>query len=129
MIRTSPFSVMSIKSALSRDFLQEIELTVWCGSSTVVILSSTRRIKRIRWIYIIYNKIYLILPFYTGNIFITMKIEYINILDIYSSYWQYLTIKISLPSVITVKSARSRDFLQETKLPVRCGSSTVVIYF
>ena len=95
----------------------------------MVIFSSTRRIKRIRWIYNIYNKIYLILPFYTGNIFITMKIEYINVLDIYSSYWQYLIIKISLLSVISIKPAQSRDFLQEVKLPVRCGSSTAVIYF
>ena len=63
-------------------------------------------------------KIYLILLFQTVNNFITMEKEYINISDIYSSYWKYLLITIPLLSMISVKSARSRDFLQEVELPV-----------
>ena len=57
-------------------------------------------------------KIYLILLFYTVNIFITMVIEYIIIL------FTVLTgSKPSLFSVISVKSAQYRDFLQEVELP------------
>ena len=47
-----------------------------------------------------------------------MEKEYINISDIYSSYWKYLLITIPLLSMISVKSVRSRDFLQEVELPV-----------
>ena len=40
-----------------------------------------------------------------------------------------MLITIPLLSMISVRSARSRDFLQEVELPVWCGSSTVVIFF